>query len=427
MKILLVAPCKEGQRWKGRKKSRFLWPPAALTLLASATPPGVDVRIADEATGPLPDDGDWDLAGITALTASAPRAYAVADAFREKGVPVILGGIHASFRPGEAAEHADAVFVGEADDGWKDVIEDVRSGRGLKPRYEAQGYPDLAGRPFPRRDLLAKNAYGVINTVMASRGCPHNCAFCSTTRFMGPKLRTRPVEEVAREIASLNGRIVIFTDDNLLAHKRWARDLMEAIRPLKKRWVAQCSVEAARHPELLDAAKRAGGMGLLLGFESLSPENLKDVKKGVNKVEDYLDAVRAFHDAGLFVQGSFIFGLDADTPDMVDRTVDFVFQARLEGANFSVLTPLPGTEVFNRLEKEGRIRTFDWSLYDKLNVVFEPRGFTPEALQEAVKSAYRRVYSLRGIFKRVPLLTRNGPLGWAYNLNYRRGVMRGWE
>jgi radical SAM superfamily enzyme YgiQ (UPF0313 family) len=244
---------------------------------------------------------------------------------------------------------------------------------------------------------------------------------------MGSRLRRRPVDEVAREVASLPGRLLIFTDDNLLAHKAWATDLMEALRPLRKRWVAQCSIDAARRAELLRAARRAGCMGLLIGFESLSPENLRDVKKGVNQAENYIDAVRAFHDAGLFVQGSFIFGLDGDTPDTVDETIDFVFRARLEGANFSVLTPLPGTEVFDRLEAEGRIRTHDWSLYDKLNVVYEPRGFTPEALQDSVKRAYRDVYSLAGIWRRVPLFSRNGLLAWGYNLNYRRGVMRGWD
>jgi len=399
----------------------------ALMILACETPPGVEVVLCDEAVSPVPFNEPWDLVGVSALTASATRAFEIADRFRSCGAPVILGGIHPSFRPEEALEHADSVFVGEADDGWKEVVEDVRNGRGLKPKYEAGGYPDLAGRPVPRRDLLVPGAYGVANTVMASRGCPHDCSFCSTTRFMGSRLRLRPPGEVADEIRSLRGRILIFTDDNLLAHKAWASELMEAIRPLRKRWVAQCSIEAAKRSELLASVKRAGCMGVLIGFESLSPENLRDVRKGVNNVDEYLEAVKAFHGRGLFVQGSFIFGLDADTPDSLRETVDFVFRARLEGANFSVLTPLPGTDVFKRFEKEGRITTRDWSLYDKLNVVYEPKGFDPEALQESVKAAYREVYSIRGIWKRVPLVSRNGPLAWLYNLNYRRGVRKGWD
>jgi radical SAM superfamily enzyme YgiQ (UPF0313 family) len=399
----------------------------ALMILAAETPEGVEVVLADEATGPIPFDGGFDLVGISSLTASATRAFAVADRFRKLGVPVILGGIHPSFRPEEALEHADSVFVGEADDGWAEVVEDVRSGRGLEGRYEPGENPDLAGRPFPRRDLLPRKAYGVPNTIMASRGCPHDCAFCSTTKFMGKKLRRRPVEDVGREAASLDGRILIFTDDNLLAHRRWSLDLMEAIAPARKRWVAQCSIDASKRGEILVAAKKAGCMGVLIGFESLSPENLNDVRKGVNRVEQYLEAVRAFHDAGLFVQGSFIFGLDGDGENTLEETLDFVFRARLEGANFSVLTPLPGTDVFERLEAEGRIRTRDWSLYDKLNVVYEPRGYTPAQLQETVKTAYRRVYSLGGIWHRVPLLSRNGPIAWLYNLNYRRGIVRGWD
>jgi radical SAM superfamily enzyme YgiQ (UPF0313 family) len=398
----------------------------ALLILAAETPHGVEVEVCDDAVSPVPFDQDWDLVGVSTLTATAPRGYEIASRFRERGTPVILGGIHASFLPDEAARHADAVFVGEADARWKEVVEDVRSGRGLEPRYDAGGYPDLAGRPFPKRELLRPKAYGVTATVMASRGCPHDCSFCSTTKFMGPKLRLRPPGEVAEEIRGLPGRILIFTDDNLLAHKAWAGELMEAVRPARKRWVAQCSIDAARRTALLESARRAGCMGVLIGFESLSPENLRDVRKGVNRVEEYLDAVKAFHDAGLFVQGSFIFGLDGDTPDSIGETLDFVFQARLEAANFSVLTPLPGTDVFRRFEEEGRITTRDWSLYDKLNVVYTPRGFDPRSLQEAVKGAYRRVYSLGGIFRRVPLLSRNGPLAWLYNLNYRRGVMKGW-
>ena len=244
---------------------------------------------------------------------------------------------------------------------------------------------------------------------------------------MGRRPRRRPVEEVAAEVSSLAGRILIFTDDNLFAHKSWSLDLMATLAPLKKRWVAQCSVDAARRPDLLAAAKRAGCMGVLIGFESLSPDNLEDVRKGVNRSDRYLDAVDAFHDAGLFVQGSFIFGLDGDGPATLDETLNFVFRARLEGANFSVLTPLPGSDVFKRLEEEGRIKTFDWSLYDKLNVVYEPKGYTPEDLRETVKTAYRRTYSLGGIWRRVPLFRRNGPIAWLYNLNYRRGVSRGWD
>jgi radical SAM superfamily enzyme YgiQ (UPF0313 family) len=395
-------------------------------ILAANTPPGFEVRIADEAAGPVPFDEPWDLVGISSITATAPRAWAIAAEFRRRRVPVILGGIHASFRPDEAAEHADSVFVGEADDGWAEVLDDAASGRGLKPRYEAKDHPELAGRPFPRRDLLAKGVYGAA-TVMASRGCPHGCSFCSTTRFLGRKLRLRPPAEVAAEAASLPGRILVFTDDNLFADKEWALSLLEAVAPLRKRWVAQCSFEASRRPDLLAAARRAGCMGVLIGFESLSAENLRDVRKGVNKAEDYLSGVQAFRDHGLLVQGSFIFGLDGDTRETFRETLDFVFRAKLGAANFAVLTPLPGTEVFRRLEEEGRIATTDWSLYDKLNVVFRPKHLTPEDLREGVKAAYREVFSLRGIWRRVPLLHRNGILCWLYNLNYRRGVMKGWD
>jgi len=424
LRILLVAPCKEGQRWKGARGSRFLWPPSGLLHLAANTPAGNEVRLADEAIAPVPFEEPWDLVGVSSITATAPRAYAIADEFRRRRVPVILGGIHASFLPDEAAAHADSVFVGEADVGWAEVVADA-AGRRLKPRYEAVDHPELAGRPWPRRDLLGKG-YGAA-TVMASRGCPHGCSFCSTTIFLGRRLRLRPPAEVAAEAASLHRRILVFTDDNLFANKEWALELTQALKPLGIRWVAQCSIDAARRTDLLHAARRAGCMGVLIGFESLSAANLRDVRKGVNRVEDYLDAVRAFRGEGLLVQGSFIFGLDGDTREVFRETADFAFRAKLGAANFAVLTPLPGTEVFRRLKEEGRIVTFDWSLYDKLNVVFRPLHLTPEELKEGVKNAYREVFSLLGIWRRVPLLRRNGILAWLYNLNYRRGVMRGWD
>ncbi len=428
LRISLVAPCKEGQVWKGQR-SHFVWSPYALTVVAAHTPRDIEVGIRDEAVETLDMDelAAADLVGITSLTANAPRAYQIADELRRRGTKVVLGGIHASFMPQEASTHADSVLIGEAEGVWEQVCEDLKARRPLRRYYKANGFHSLENLPRPRRDLLRPKAYGVPFTIMASRGCVYDCSFCSTTRFMGNKFRVRPVKEVIAELEGWPGKFFIFLDDLLHAHRKYIRELLTAMIPLKKNFIAQTTINTADDPELLKLTAKAGGLGCLLGIESLSPENIRDVRKGIsNKVEKYTERIKAFHDAGLMVQGSFIFGLDGDTPDVFRRTVDFAYEARLEACNFAVLTPLPGTDVYTRMHREGRITTYDWSLYDKLNVVFKPRGLTPEQLQEGVIGAYREVYSLRGIWRRLPLFRRATPAALLYNLAYRRGVYRGW-
>jgi radical SAM superfamily enzyme YgiQ (UPF0313 family) len=427
MKIVLIAPCNVRQRWKG-KKSSFVWPPMGLLTLAALTPPSFEVRLIDEAVDLFdPDDLECDLAAVSLLTANAPRGYEIADRLRTRGIPVVLGGIHASMLPKEAAEHADAVGVGEGELLWRDMLSDFSSGRGLRPLYEADGFCDPAQIPIPRRDLLRTRAYGMPGTIMATRGCPYNCSFCSTTKFMGNRYRKRPVESVVQDLASIPQRWCIFLDDNLLASPKYARELLAAIRPLRKKWVAQSSMNVAKDTALLDMAAAAGCRGILVGFESLSMENLRDVRKGINKVDEFADAVSAFHRAGIFVQGSFIFGLDGDPPDLFERTFRFVEDTPLEGANYSILTPLPGTDLYNRLEDEGRITERDWSRYDKLNVCFAPKNISPADLIAGVKNIYRRTYAYRSMLRRLPLFRRQGILALFLNLAYRRGVYRGWS
>jgi radical SAM superfamily enzyme YgiQ (UPF0313 family) len=433
MKIALIAPCKQDQRWKGRKSS-FVWPPMGLLTLGALTPQDIDVRLYDEAVDEFDPAGiECDLACISILTANAPRGYEIAGILRNRGIAVIIGGIHASMLPSEAARHGDSVYIGEAEVAWSEVLDDFTKGSGLKPEYGPGSFCSPEDIPVPRRELLKPRSYGVPATIMATRGCPYNCSFCSTTRFMGNRYRLRPVENVVEDIASFSKRWCIFLDDNLFANKRYAKDLMKAIAPHRKLWVAQTSMNASEDPELLSAARKAGCMGVLIGFESLSEANLKDVRKGINKVDSFKKAVDAFHDAGIFVQGSFIFGFDGDDKDIFDRTFEFVHEAGLEGANFSVLTPLPGTDLYKRLDDEGRIFEKDWAMFDKLNVCFEVRNFDKDDLVARVKALYRRTYSLRSIFKRLSLLSRRGIFSrqgltaLAFNLAYRKGVYKRWD
>ncbi len=414
------------------RKSHFVWPPYNLACVAANTPEGIDIEIHDEAMKPLDMDdiAKADLVGVTALTANARRAHEIVDALRERGTQTILGGIHASFMPHEALEHADSVCIGESEGVWPQICEDVKAGRKLRKYYKAPTLTNLQALHPPRRDLLGSQGYGVPFTTMATRGCVYSCSFCSTTRFMGGKFRTRPIDEVIREIDEHAGsKPFIFLDDLFHAHRKYVRELLTAMIPLKKRWVCQTSINTADDPALLELTREAGGLACLLGIESLNAETLLDVKKGIsNVVAQTATRIAAFHRAGLEVQGSFIFGLDGDISSVFDETVQFVFETKMGAANFAVLTPLPGTEVYTRLHHEGRITSYDWDKYDKLNVVYKPKGLTPTELQQGVMDSYRKVYSLKGIASRLwpRLNTINGWLLAGYNLSYRRGIRKGW-
>ena len=387
-------------------------------MVAALTPPEVEVSLTDENVRAIDFQKDVDLVGITALTVTSQRAYDIADAFRARGVKVVLGGIHPSFLPEEAGKHADSVVIGEAEGIWPKLLDDFTANR-LQKVYSQPERPGLAGLPLPRRDLFDQGAYYVSNTLQTTRGCPYCCSFCSVTSFFGRSYRCRPLEDVIKEIETLKDRkFLAFIDDNIAGNPRFAKELFRALVPYKMKWVAQASLAMAGDEELLRLAAASGCVDLLMGFESLSPGNLAAVGKRVNVVEEYEKVIRKVHSYGMAVHGFFILGLDEDREDVFKRTVRFAQRMRLESAQFDFLTPYPGTALRESLDKAGRIIPGDWSRYG-YEVLFEPKLMSREMLLKGHSWAWREFYSIPSIWRRVGVARRNLAPLWALNLAYR--------
>jgi radical SAM superfamily enzyme YgiQ (UPF0313 family) len=371
-----------------------------LTTLAALTPPDIEVKITDENVEPIDFEEDVDLVGVTGMIMHAPRAYQIAQRFRQRGIPVVMGGPHASSLPLEAKEHVDAVVIGEAENVWEGLIEDFKNGC-LKPFYKAEAFCSMERLPFPRLDLLRKDAYMTINCVQTTRGCPHQCDFCHVTHFFGKTYRCRPVDEVIEEVKRLEGDFLVFIDDNIAGNRRYAKELFTQLKPLKKKWASQASMTLTRDPELLKLAAESGCVSLFIGVESLSSENLKDVNKSFNQVHQFEEAMKAVHDHDIMVVAGLIFGLDYDDEGVFERTLRFCERNRIELPSFFLLTPLPGTPLFQRMESEGRLLHKDWGQYNGATVVFKPRLMTEETLQRGFNWACKEAYSWGSIFKRV--------------------------
>lgn len=351
-------------------------------------------------------DEDVDLVGVTGMTCQAPRAYQIAAEFRKRGRKTIMGGIHATARPEEALGHFDSVLVGEAEDIWTRVVDDLRNG-GLKRIYRAAQKPDLSRLTIPRYDLMNYDDYVMppfartpLISIQASRGCPHKCDFCSVTEFWGGRIRAKPVAHVVREIEAIRPSRVFFSDDNIGANPKYAEELFGAVKPLKLRWACQMSTIMARHPRLIDMAGAAGCHETLIGIESTDEDSLKSVNKSFNKTTEYKDLFSRFKDAGILAQASLIFGLDGDTPDSLRRMIDTLLEWDINYIYIAVLTPFPGTPLYKKLEAQNRIPVRDWSAYHLTNVVFNPKHMTPEELNQIVWEAYEKCYSAGNIIKR---------------------------
>jgi len=402
LKIRLIDPAYDHPYMShSQKVIKHIWfARLTLTTLAALTPPGVEVQITDENIEPVDFEEHVDLVGITGMLMHAPRVYEIARKFRERGIPVVLGGPHASSLPREAKEHVDAVVIGEAEKVWAGLIEDLKKGQ-LQPFYRANSFCSMEKLPFPRLELLHKEAYMTINCVQTSRGCPHQCDFCHVSYFFGKTYRCRPVDEVIEEVKRLEGDFIVFVDDNIGGNRRYARELFTRLKPLKKKWASQASLTLARDPELLKLAAESGCVSLFVGIESLSPENLRDVNKAFNQAYQFEEAIRALHDHDIMILAGFIFGLDHDDEGVFERTLRFCQKNRIELPSFFILTPLPGTTLFQRMESEGRLLHKDWGQYNGATVVFKPRLMTEETLQRGFHWACKEGYSWSSIFKRV--------------------------
>lgn len=402
MKIRLIDPAYDHPYVShSQKVIKTIWfAHLTLTTLAALTPPDIEVKITDENVEPIDFEEDVDLVGITGMVMHAPRAYQIAQRFRQRGIPVVMGGPHASSLPLEAKEHVDAVVIGEAENVWGGLIEDHKNGC-LKPFYRADTYCSMERRPAPRLDLLHKNAYMTVNCVQTTRGCPHQCDFCYVTHFFGKTYRCRPVEEVIEEVRRLEGEFIVFVDDNIAGNRSYAEELFSRLKPLKKKWASQASLTLTRDPELLKLAAESGCVSLFVGIESLSSENLKDVNKTFNRANQFEEAIRILHDHDIMILAGFIFGLDHDDEGVFERTLQFCERNKIELPSFFILTPLPGTPVFQRIVSEGRLLHQDWANYNGATVVFKPKLMTEETLQRGFNWACKEAYSWGSILKRV--------------------------
>ena len=415
MKLELIAPATQEN---SQKRKKAVLPPLGLAMVAALTPPEVEVSITDENVTVIDFQKEIDLVGITALTATAPRAYEIADNFRARGVKVVLGGVHPSILPEEASQHADAVVIGEAEGNWPSLINDFKAKK-LQKVYRQSERPSLVNLPIPRRDLFAEGAYFLKQTISATRGCPYSCSFCSVTSFFGHTYRCRPVQEILQEIETFNKRKLIgFVDDNIAGNPTFAKELFRTLVPYKIKWGAQASVMVARDDELLELAAASGCIALFIGFETLSSANLAAIGKKVNVVDEYETAIEKIHSQGIAIHGFFILGLDEDNEEVFERTVRFVQKMRLESAGFAWPVPYPGTALYESLDRAGRIVTKDWSQYES-NIVFEPKLMSREMLQQRRDLIWRKFYSLPSIWRRVGIVRRNLRALWAVNLYYR--------
>lgn len=403
LRLVLISPKGPLYRSRGgifKKSLRYM--PLTLPTLASLIPKDIDAEIVciDEGIGDVDLDIEADLVGLTVITGTAPRAYELSEHFRGRGIPVVLGGPHVTLVPDDAQPHADSIVVGYAEDEWPRLLYDFLAGD-LKTRYIQSPDFELGGYPLPMREVLPKSKFLTSDVFEATRGCVHSCSFCVVPSAWGRKPYQKPVGEIVEDIRRQRARRAIFVDLNLIADKAYAIELFEALVPLKIQWYGLATVLLCSDIPLLDLVARSGCRGLLMGLESLSSENLSENSKRFNDPRQYAAIVEHLHARNISLQACFVFGLDDDTPDVFLKTAKFVVDAKIDLPRFAIVTPFPGTALFDRLEGEGRILSRDWGLYDGQHVVFQPTHMSADHLQRGNERAWKYAYSMLNIARRL--------------------------
>ena len=406
------------------------YPIITLPHLAAITPRKHSVKIVNENYEDIDFKQDVDLVGITCYTMTAPRVYEIADEFRKRGKTVILGGYHPTAMPEEAKQHADSIVMGMAEATWPKAIEDFENGK-LKPIYERDHTFDLSKVPPLRRDLIRNNPF--LGAIQTTRGCTNRCEFCAISSFCGNVIKQRPVKDVVEEIKSMPNKLFIFHDPHLTLHRKYAMELFKEIirQKISKGWVANGTADilGTVNEEFLKLARKAGCVEWFVGFESVSQEALNNIKKTHNKVEDFKKMIKRVHDYGMTIQGGIIFGFDEDKPDIFDTTLETISDWDLDVLEVNILTPYPGTPLFDRLDKEGRILTKDWSRYNQVDVVFQPKNMTVEELYEGSRKVAKEFYSTYNLTKKISKIVMttkkfSGIIPAATSLAFRRYYKR---
>jgi len=430
MRVLLIAPTALDSQGKPIKQGRLHLPGLTLPMLAAVTPSKVDLRMVFETVEDIPFNESWDLVGLTGMGSGIVRAWQIADEFRAQGVKVVIGGIAASLcQPNWSLSHADALVIGEAEELWPQVIEDLEGDR-LQPIYRMSRRPPIESLPPPRYDLLAKSKVGFWRPVQATRGCPFTCNFCSVTSFFEGTYRKRPVDQVVRDVRvakKYGTRYIAFIDDNIGVDFDYCAKLWETLIPEKIIWMSQCSLHITERPDMMELAHRSGCRVLSFGIESINQNSLETIDKDWNRPERYQEAIKALRNNGIEVSTEMVIGLDGDDPSIFQRTFDFIIKNKIPVPRVHIITPVPGTPLYEDLRRQGRILPTHFSDYTGGKVVFQPIHFQPEDLEKGYWKLYEKLFSWPAILRRV--ISNSASLGpymravvWITNFKYRRHV-----
>jgi radical SAM superfamily enzyme YgiQ (UPF0313 family) len=418
LKIKLISP-RMSLRPMDNEMKRRMSPSLSLVTIASLTPEPHCVFIEDENLTGINFNDSPDIVGISVNVDTTYRAFEIANIYRKKGVKVIFGGIHASANPDQMLEHCDAVCIGEAEEIWATIIDDVWKNQ-LKPKYFKTS-TNLDNYPIPNWDFISKENYLYHNVVITSRGCPFKCDFCyNSCDYVKNPYRNRPVKNVIDEIKGLKTKQIMFIDDNFIGNIPWINEFLDEIIPLKLVWHSAVSTNLVKFPELIKKMAKAGCKSLFIGFESINSKSIDSVNKGQNKIKDYETLIDCLHAHGIMVNSSLVFGFDFDTKDTFAETLKWLIKNKVESMTSHILTPYPGTKLYDKLLEENRIIDFNLSHYNTSNVVFQPKNMTPEELRSGYLDMYRKFYATRSIIKRKPLNNKLILPYLMFNLGYRK-------
>lgn len=456
-RLLLVDPYPRNNPYHlTASERRAVWfPKLSLPVIAAYTPPHWDVVLVDEAVQDIDFDQPCDLVGLSVMTCYAPRAYEIAAEFRKRRKKVVLGGVHPTYCPEEALRYCDAICCGEAEDLWPQVVADFEAGA-MKRMYKMEQFPSVERYISPRVDLLSPDAYMTRQCTFTTRGCHFDCEFCSVSPFNGKTTRRRPVPEVIQELVRVkqwlhselvkrmrsgslweavklglrirlgieDGTILAFVDDLHNSHRAYCRELWEALKPLNLKWGCQSTLFLGDDQEMVKLAAESGCVSVFVGMESLDEDCLDETNKPFNRVQKFEAEIKMFHDHGIMVNPGIVFGFDNDDESAFERAVEFLIKNRVELAYFNVLTPLPGTALYERYNSANRIFDRDWAKYDGKHVVFYPSRMTPEQLQEGFYWANHHFYSLPSIWYRLAGTKQRLYARWEMNREFRKLVRR---
>lgn len=401
MKVKLILPSlTEAKSPYFRPIKYSLFPPLGLATLAAYLMPDDEVDLQDQHIEKLNLNDSPDLVIIQVYITNARRAYHIAEHYRKKGSFVALGGLHVTSLPEEAEKYADTIFLGPAEQTFPEFLADFRNHRTRKRYVSAEGRT-ICNQPPIRRDLIKRNKYLVPNSLIISRGCPHHCDFCYKDAFFkgGKSFYTQRVDEILTEIDRLKGRHLYFLDDHLLADTKLVRELFEGMRGMNRVFQGAATVPSILQGDLIEKAANAGLRSLFVGFETFSSENLKQSNKSQNLKQNYEQSVRRLHDLGVMINGSFVYGLDNDDKDVFKSTVDWGVENAITTATYHILTPYPGTRLYENMENAGRIITKDWDLYDTRHVVYKTMKMSAKELEDGYWWSYNEFYKWNNVFK----------------------------